>query len=103
MPCVQKQWNLPLAENIALVSLLHWKRWDNEWLVFDSGSGQTHKLDAVAATLLLVCEEGSASFSSLVERVANQLVVPSDQSVSDILTRIVEQCESLGLLERVEG
>ncbi len=92
-----------MAENLALVSLLHWKRWDNEWVVFDSGSGQTHKLDTVSATLLLTCEEGPMSFSYLVERVATELAVPADQGISDLLTRIVEQCESLGLLERVEG
>jgi PqqD family protein of HPr-rel-A system len=36
---------------------LHWASWDDEYVVFDEGSGQTHQMDSVRAFLLdMMCE-----------------------------------------------
>ena len=80
---------------------LHWRRWGDQWVVFHEGSGQTHKLDPLAATLLVMCEEGPVQLDSLPAEVAAQIGVQNDESLADALAGIVEQCSSLGLIARV--
>ena len=57
----------------------------------------------MSAIVLLLCESGPLQFSSLIAQAAAQLGVEPDKALEDALARIVEQCESLGLLERVEA
>lgn len=52
---------------------LHWRRWDDSFIVFDEASGRTHQLDAVSACVLLRLEEGSRDQAALAEEVAADL------------------------------
>lgn len=90
-----------MGERFALIGKLHWRRWGDEWVVFHDGSGQTHKLDSLAATLLVVCEEGVVALEALSAEVAEQIGVQNDTTLTDALGGIVEQCVSLGLIARV--
>jgi PqqD family protein of HPr-rel-A system len=91
--------DVPDFGRVALRSPLHWRRWGDEWVVFSAGSGQTHKLDALSAAVLLICEEGARPFSGLVGAVATQLEVPADRVLQLRMAGIVEQCVGLELLE----
>ena len=95
--------NALLPDKLSIVSRLHWKRWGDEWVVFNSSSGQTHKLDRLSAILLLNCEDSEIAVPELLALVAEQAGTANDANLAVVVTRIVEQCESLGLLARTEG
>ena len=90
-----------MTARVTLRSRLHWRRWGDEWVVYDSGSGQTHKLDRLTAVVLLTCEEGVVDPPGLVERVAQALAVDASDELAGRVRQVVEQCETLGLLESV--
>lgn len=77
---------------------LHWRRWGDEWVVFDAGSGQTHQMDTLPSVTLICLEEGPADFQELLNRVADILSIPADEQLEIALNGIIEQFSSLGLL-----
>lgn len=83
----------------ALASL-HWRCWDDEWAVFDVGSGQTHQMDTLTAvTLMMVEAVPVVDFPGLVSRVAEELLIPGSQALSDALSAILERLAAAGLIE----
>ena len=81
-----------------LVSL-HWRCWDNEWLVFDVGSGLTHQLDTLTAVTLLTIEAGSIELSPLVQKISDELQLPVGNELSNALSPIIERLIAVGLIE----
>ena len=55
---------------------LHWRRWDDEFVVFDVGSGQTHQLAPYTAATLMMLELNSNDIVELTSRVSIELDVP---------------------------
>jgi PqqD family protein of HPr-rel-A system len=53
----------------TLVSL-HWRNWDDEWVVFDSGSGQTHNVDHLSAAILTLIETGAITERELLSQLS---------------------------------
>jgi PqqD family protein of HPr-rel-A system len=88
-------WKLP-----ALVSL-HMRHWNEEWAVFDAGSGETHLVDTLTAMALIVLESGTSSREDIIDHVCRtfELTDPSDVSsrVDEVITSL---CQS-GLAEPV--
>ena len=84
-------------------SSLRYRRWGNEWVVFDVGSGQTHEMDTVSAVSLMHCENGWILLSDITNGVMADLGLPSPNVLTDSLAPLLNQFTSLGLLEqRVE-
>ena len=86
-------WRLP-----AGVSLL-WQSWDeDEVIVFNSASGQTHLLDAFSAAVLRRIEAAPTTIPDLQRYFATDLAL--DESVlSDRLSAVCERFDQLGLAE----
>ncbi|WP_114971795.1 HPr-rel-A system PqqD family peptide chaperone [Rhodoferax ferrireducens] len=82
----------------ALASL-HWRCWNDEWAVFDVGSGQTHQMDTLTAVTLMMVEATSLSLSELVSWVAEEMLIPCDQELSHALSGILERLAAAGLIE----
>ena len=49
-----------MAWQINALVTLHWRDWNGEWVVFDVGSGQTHQMDTLTATVLMLLEVAPA-------------------------------------------
>ena len=87
------RWSLnPLAA-------LHWRCWDEEWVLFDAGSGQTHQMDPVAAATLMAIEAGPVSMLELLSEVALNLSVENAADLEEFVLPIVDQLIRLGLIE----
>ena len=82
-------------------SRLHWRSWDDEFVVYDSASGDTHLLDSVPAETLKILERQSANLSELVDMVAASLTIEADSELSTYLDELLSQFEKLGLVEQV--
>ena len=81
---------------------LRWRSWDDEFVVYNSGSGDTHLLDPVAAEALQNLEQESADLSELVVRVAVSLEIESDTDFASYLEKLLSDLYKLGLIERIQ-
>ena len=80
---------------------LHWRQLDGEWLVFDSGSGDTHRFDVISASVLIRLEAGVQDVISLCEVLAGELQLSNSEDLSGRIEGLLEQLFRLGLIERV--
>lgn len=78
---------------------LHWRCWDDEFVVFDDGSGQTHQLSPLTAASLMMLELASAEKSELVSRVSAELMLANDGQLSGIVTEALLALQVAGLIE----
>jgi PqqD family protein of HPr-rel-A system len=92
-PVSDLEWEL--AEN----SRLHWVCWDDEYVAFDEGSGDTHLLDLVTAEVLKVLEQSPGALPALIERVAARLDVDPDADLERRIREAIETFREAGLVE----
>ena len=79
----------------------HWRRWDDIFTLYNSGSGQTHVLDPLAALVIQLIGEGSRNTSELLQQMAAQLDVEASQEFREKLQETLFQLDALGLIEAV--
>jgi PqqD family protein of HPr-rel-A system len=89
-----RRWGLP--ENVGLL----WKSWDEEVIVFNQASGQTHLLDALSAEVLRELEQHPRTMADLATLFANRYELDSEE-LGDRLTGICRRFDELGLAEPV--
>jgi PqqD family protein of HPr-rel-A system len=77
---------------------LSWKRWEEEWVVFDSGSGQTHLMDALTAATLMTIEVGEIDFSGLAAQTSETLMINDGPELHKALNDIVNRLVAVGLI-----
>ncbi|MBL8381784.1 MAG: HPr-rel-A system PqqD family peptide chaperone [Burkholderiales bacterium] len=70
-------------------------------MVYSTASGQTHKLDALTAAVLLCVGDGVADVSAVQAEVLRELGLESGQILTDRIGAIMEQCKTLGLIDSV--
>lgn len=79
---------------------LHWRHWDDEYVVFNDGSGDTHLLGFVGAAILKELEARPAQLGDLSRRLAQVLDVPTGSSLPVDLPEVLERFAAQGLVER---
>lgn len=90
--------------HVNLLCSLHWRRWGEDWVVFDAASGTTHRLDTLSATTLLLLQEQPAdSAAALSARLDEALQIGSGAEVPVALSAALRQLENAGLVERDAG
>jgi len=80
-------------------SSLHYRHWNNEWVVFDVGSGQTHEMGTIAAVALMHCENGWIELADVASGVARDLDLPKENGLAGVLLPLFDQFKLMGLLE----
>ena len=78
---------------------LHWRRWDDEWVVFDVGSGQTHQMDTLTAATVMTLEAGPLESAQLTASVAEELLIEAEPSFQHTLSGILDRLSAVGLVE----
>lgn len=63
------------------------------------GSGQTHQMDTLTATVLMLLETAPASQFDLATLTADALSIPIDHTFSGVLSGILEGLRGAGLIE----
>lgn len=83
-----------------LVLPLQWRHWDEDWVLFDAGSGSTHRMNAFAAAVLAdLASRGPADSTALAARLADDFELPDEQTLSDALGTLLSQLHHKGLIE----
>ena len=85
-------WRLP--EGVQLL----WQTWDDEVIVFNTASGQTHLLDALSATALRDLERGPRTLAQLAGAMAGRFDL-EPEILSNRLVEICARFDQLGLAE----
>lgn len=83
------------------VAQLHWVGWEDEYVVFEESSGETHQLDAFRAFVLNSAIEGPIQVEGLLADMVSAMPVEDRQTTAQALQSVVEELETVGLLERV--
>lgn len=80
---------------------LLWRRWDDEFVVFNDASGDTHLLETVSGTLLQRIAEGPVDQETLCGLAAKTLGVAAEEVDPDSVERVVDELRRLGLVDRI--
>lgn len=101
----------PAHWQLGLLVVLHWRCWDNEWVVYNQGSGDTHLLDTFTACTLMALEEGAATPAQLLVQLLAQLdrsqgmglAFPAEQTqdAEQRMLAALQQLQQAGLIESV--
>lgn len=87
-PC----WRLPRGAELL------WQSWDEEVIVFNTASGQTHLLDALSAAVLKEIQNRPSTVSQLTNAFAERFNF-EPESLSQRLADICARFDELGLAE----
>jgi len=85
-------WRVPLR------NMFSWRVWDDEFLVYNTASGQTHHLNFLAGEALRSLEAEPASASELVCRLADQFEIAQDSPPLQTIDRLIREFDELGLI-----
>ncbi len=85
-------WTVPLG------NALEWRQWDDEFLVYNSASGQTHHLNLLAGEALRSLEAEPAQTLELVSRLADLFEIAEDSPSLLMIDRLVRELDELGLI-----
>lgn len=77
------------------------RRWDDDYLVYHPGSGDTHLLDAGHYLLLAQVDPEPASAAEIAGRLAVQLELPEDGDFTGQVETLLSDLYGLGLVEKV--
>lgn len=81
-------------------SVLHWREWGDEAVVFNSASGDTHLLDPLSARALrALIATGPATAAALAAALASEAGAECDQVFTDSVHRVLQALGDLGLIE----
>lgn len=78
---------------------LHWAGWNDEYVVFDESSGQTHQLDAVRAYALHLLSDGTQSTSDVVQALVELPAFPKESVSAATVATIFSEFLTCGLVE----
>lgn len=87
-----------LRFRINPAGVLHWRKWDDEYVVFNEAAGQTHVLDTLTACVLLCIEGGISDLPALTSDVVTYTALSAD-SVTEALPFVLEQLSGAALID----
>jgi PqqD family protein of HPr-rel-A system len=81
-------------------SALHFRFWEDEFVVYNSLSGDTHLLGTTAAQILLKLQQAPSNATSLSESLAPLLHAEMDDELVIQIEQILADLDTLALIER---
>lgn len=80
---------------------LHWACWNDEYVVFEECSGQTHQIDPSRAYILNTLYDGPKSFDALHTDLAGIFAVANSTELPELLKTILDEFNRNGLVEEM--
>jgi PqqD family protein of HPr-rel-A system len=81
---------------------LQWRRWDDEYVVFNTASGHTHVLNGLAAKTLKQLQESPSSTTDVLLRISESTQGEKSSKLIEQLDRLFAEFDEVGLTERVQ-
>lgn len=79
---------------------LHYRAWDDEFVLYNSLSGDTHLLGASAIQLLLTLQQTPSDEEALVKSLCATLQVDQDEEFTLQVANLLADLQDLALIER---
>lgn len=83
--------------------ILHWRHWDEGYVLFDAASGLTHALNVIGAVCLETLAAGSRDEAELAAAVRHELDLEPDELSAGELHLLLARFDELGLAEPVSA
>jgi len=83
---------------VPSTNLLAWRIWDDDFLVYNTASGQTHHLNLLAGEALRSLEVEPAQTRELVRRLAHEFEIAEDSPPLQMIDRLIHELDELGLI-----
>ena len=80
------------------VNALVWRVWEDEFLVYNTTSGQTHHLNLLAGEALRSLEAEAAHECELVRRLADQFGIAEESAPLQMIDHLIRELDELGLI-----
>lgn len=78
---------------------LHWRQFDDDWVVFESLSGQTHQMVPMSAAILMSFESGlPLSIPALITTLETDFNFAVDEFQAPAIALVVGQLVALGIV-----
>lgn len=77
---------------------LHWRHFDDDWLVYEAASGRTHLLNALSAFVAQSLEDGAASLDAIAEEARMAMGATDPSAARDAVADVLRQFRALGLV-----
>ena len=74
-------------------------QWDDDYVIYDELSGDTHLLDGVSGNLITALSEEAMSRTALLKKLNELLDAPSESEMENYLHDFIAKFEQLGLLD----
>jgi PqqD family protein of HPr-rel-A system len=76
-----------------------WQLWDDEYVVFDHGSGSTHFIDLIAGEALQTLVQSPSDVSGLTHSMASRMGIEADSALEQRIRDTLDRFREAGLVE----
>ena len=76
-----------------------WQLWDDEYVVFDHGSGSTHFLDVIAGEALQTLVQSPSDVPGLTHSMASRMGIEADSALEQRIRDTLDRFREAGLVE----
>lgn len=90
-------WRLASPEDLA------WREWEGELVVYHDGSGETHRLDGLAAEIFEALLEHPSRSGELVLHIGERLGIDDTAELRRSVMSALERFQALSLAEPTHG
>ena len=74
-------------------------QWDDDYVIYDELSGDTHLLDGVSGELICALSEEAMSRAALLKKLSELLEAPIESEMESYLDDFIARFQQLGLLD----
>ena len=78
---------------------LHWRHWEEAYVLFNAASAQTHLLNDFGMDVLDILKQAPHSAPELSERLASHFQIEWDNQAQSYLQSLLVNLDELGLIE----
>ena len=84
---------------VAKNTTLHIHSWEDEFVIYNSASGDTHLLGMVAAQSVIRLQQGPSESSGLLKDISQLLQISPDDELKQLIDNTLTDLSGLGIIE----
>lgn len=81
------------------LSALRWQHFENEWIVFNEGCGETAVADPLTASILMALEPGPLEQNALMAQIAEDFQIADQEQLRPLVMEKTETLMRMGWVE----
>ncbi|TCV84157.1 HPr-rel-A system PqqD family peptide chaperone [Sulfurirhabdus autotrophica] len=86
---------------VAKNASLHFHSWNDEFVVYNSASGDTHLLGMLAAQSVIRLQDAPSNISDLLDTISQLLQIQPDDELKEMIEKTLIDLSCLGIVENI--